>query len=85
MPPTSDTTATDLTNPGPASKLYVYVQRPAGLDFHGAEIDLVWHPAGGDIDNCFTHIGTLYPTSGGTSCTYLNRAKCCDHALPIVP
>jgi hypothetical protein len=76
----TDRSATDLIAPGATNNLFVYVERPDGLAFKGAELDLVWSPPG-DLDGeCFAHIGTVYKTSSGTTCTYLNRGN----SLPVV-
>src|SRR5438046_5165605 len=61
------------------NNLYVRIERAGGISFTGAEIDLTWMPPGNDA-GCFDHIGTVYKTSTGTTCTYLNRGS----AVPVV-
>ncbi len=86
---TTDTTAIEKNDVDVNSTPNLYVifrQDPAngngtGLDFAGAEIDLIWS-ANVSIDAglaCFEHSGTTYKTSAGTTCTYLNRGS----AVPV--
>jgi hypothetical protein len=75
-----DTTRTNLTTPGAANNLYVYVKRPGGLSFKGGEIDLIWNPPGDPDAGCYAHTNTVFKTSAGTTCTYLNRGT----VVPVV-
>ena len=59
--------------------LYVHVSRSGGISFRGGEIDLTWDPASNGL-GCMDHIGTIYKTSTGTTCTYLNRGS----VVPVV-
>lgn len=60
-----------------AQNLSLYVRLTDMHEFKGAEIDLVWSPAGNQED-CFTVVSASYRTA--TSCTYLNRGL----VVPIV-
>ncbi len=61
------------------NRLFIRVSRSGNLSFRGAEIDLTWEPVGSGT-GCMEHIGTVYRTSSGTTCTYLNRGT----AVPVV-
>lgn len=67
------------TSPNFVNNLYLRVLRTGGLSFKGAELDLRWTPAA-DGAGCFDHIGTIYKTSAGTTCTYINRGS----SVPVV-
>lgn len=69
----TDTTQTTLSSPGAVATLSIFVTNPAGLDFKGGEFDLLWNPPGNDDGTCFSHVATVFRTSAGTTCTYLNR------------
>ncbi len=75
----TDTTQKDLATPGASNNLYVVVRRGGALQFKGAELDLTWTPAGDPDAGCFAHIGSVFKTSSGTTCTYLNRGS----AVPV--
>jgi hypothetical protein len=77
----SATSQVSDTNPSATNNLYVRFTAAPGetLSFKGAEIDLRWDPPG-DGAGCRDHIGTVYKTSSGTTCTYLNRGS----VVPVV-
>ncbi len=68
------------TSPASVNNAYVRLYRSGGLTFAGAEIFVSWDPATNFAGTCFAHIGTVYKTSSGSTCTYLNRGS----AAPIV-
>jgi hypothetical protein len=73
------TTSTNLTSPGASNSLYIRLLDNV-TSFKGAEFDLRWDPPGDPDAGCIAHISTTYKTSGGTTCTYLNRGT----AVPVV-
>lgn len=68
------------TSPAAVNYCYIRLSRSGGLTFSGGEIFVSWDPATNFAGTCFAHIGTVYKTSSGTTCTYLNRGG----ASPIV-
>jgi hypothetical protein len=64
--------------PFSSSTQMLYVRFDNIREWKGAEIDLVWSPAG--ATGCVEHVGTNYRTGSGGSCTFLNRGT----TVPIV-
>ena len=64
----------------PVNNLYVRLSRTGGLTYLGGEVAISWDPATNFAGTCFAHIGTVYKTSSGATCTYLNRGT----ATPVV-
>lgn len=61
----------DLGAPG--SSVSLAIQLSSGVtSFKGAECEIRWTPVG-DSASCLVRSGTLFRTSTGTTCTYLNR------------
>src|SRR5207249_1282363 len=58
----------NVDSPSGMTNLYVRLEGASG--FRGAELDLLWNPAG-DESTCAAHVCTVYKTSA--DCTYLNR------------
>lgn len=70
-----------VTDAAPAAinKLFVRYTNTVPLRLKGGEVDITWEPDSDGL-GCFDHIGTVYKTSSGTTCTYLNRGS----AVPVI-
>src|SRR5438093_6407513 len=68
-----------VTDTAPAAVNNLYVRVDKITQFKLAEIDITWEPAGNGT-GCLDHINTVYKTSSGTTCTYLNRGS----AVPVI-
>ncbi len=69
----------------PASSVTLSVQLTSGVtSFKGGECEIRWRPLG-DSSSCLVRTSTLFRTSAGTVCTYLNRGTPVSIEVTDVP